>query len=109
MNLPFNIMIGLLAAPVGVLLAPHVARFFARRAYRFLVVLVFAAAFLLFALVVAYRQMEQGLEPSKTGLYLLLLLFVLYCVAALWYAQLIRRGTWQRVWIQALKHLGRRL
>jgi len=105
-----GLLIGILgASAIGLRFTAHVARFFARSAYRFLVVLIFAAVYMLFGFIVAYRQREQALDSSAAELYFLLICSLSYSLAAGWCARRIRRGTWQRIWVQALKHLGQRL
>ena len=88
------------------LLSIRVARFFGRRAYRFLAAMIFGASVMLGGIIVGYRQLQQGLEKSEAGLYIGIACLGVYSAAAVWYAYRIHQGTWQRVWIWMLRQLG---
>jgi hypothetical protein len=117
MSLLTTIIIGLLGGAVGALvtpglaprLTPPVVRFFAGRSYRFMTVLVFAAAVMLLASVMIYAQVWQDSVISRAALFITGPFFVFYSVTAVWYARRIRQGTWKVLWVQALRALGREL
>jgi hypothetical protein len=126
MNLSTTIIIGLMGASlfggavtplIASRLAQPVFRFFAGRSYRFMALLVFAATVMLLGSVMIYAQFWQGSEISSATLFIITraalfitgACFVLYSVAALWYARRIRQGTWKVFWVQALRAFGREL
>ncbi len=57
-------------------------------------------------IVACHRELANGAEHSKGGLYVCIGCFVAYLIAAIWYAREIRRGTWQQIWLNALEQLG---
>ncbi len=79
-----------------------VARFFAKRPYRLLVLLVFGALTMGFGIV--WSCMHPRPEDSPTGLWLLIGFCILYSAGAVWYAGCIRSGTWRRFWQHILNY-----
>lgn len=92
----------------GQRLATLLIEFFAKRAYRFLLVLLIGAALMVLGGVMCYRELLQGLPDSKAGLYCSIGCFAVYAAAAAWYYYRIRKSTWQQVWLALQQRVGRR-